>query len=347
VPDPATSKTLGYIRFQWYRDGYSFGGLRLINYGARLKYHALGTGGTTKADDQELTGQHREGIELGALVCLRNLYLISIESAGFKWQFMFKMWELVCSLTRVKPDTMRKLRDGAAAKPDTLLHDPGNDVCVVIGASGSIRKMDGSKIKAKRLHVDEFRKWLKATLDINPPTKMIYTPRGNLIWDPRYHGKLNLKCLLLPKGGPQREAVRLWLQLCRRHHRPRSQFFGRRCDESDHIRFIWTAVIRVDTLDDPDLVTEYSSLLLGSLNKKGDAMLDSGFHCPSKYIVEKVSSKKLNLNGNRGRSVFYYSAIEGKDVNAPARFSENALIKSVRKCKSSNRVSTRILFHST
>jgi hypothetical protein len=106
-------------------------------------------------------------------------------------------------------------------------------------------------------------------------------------------------------------------------------------EEGMGIAAIWASAIRADDSEDSDLVTEYTRLILGSLNKKGDAILSSDTNCLAKDIAQKVWTKMLTMNhGQQGRPAFYYSAIEGKDVSLQYLIGKYMLTMSYRKSTS-------------
>jgi hypothetical protein len=64
------------------------------------------------------------------------------------------------------------------------------------------------------------------------------------------------------------------------------------------------------------MVTEYTNLLLNHLNKKGDEILNNSTNRLAKDIALRIRTKMRAMNhGHQGRSAFYYSATEGKDVS--------------------------------
>ena len=324
-----SDQVLGFISFKYNKDGYCVGGLKIVNFNASLPLQALCTGATSKALDSGQAGQHGEGMKLSALVFRRNNYNYRIESAGFKWNFIFKKWELACGLRRMSDKTLDKLKQKEHGKPRLDIAHPWEDVCVVIGAPGTARKFNGVKIKGNQLHVDQFRKMLKITLDINPPKKMIRTPRGDLIRDPTYQNLMFLHNLKLPSGGKKGKSYAYGYNFVDgTTNRDRETLDGAG-EEEEGIAAIWASSIRSDTSDDSDLLTEYTLLLLSSLNKKGDAMLNSEDNCLPEDIASKVWQKMRTMNHDQqGRAAFYYSAIEGKDVSHPPlvrNWSDNSL----------------------
>jgi hypothetical protein len=198
---PGTQDLLGFVRFEYNKDGLSVGGLKMANLKASLEFHTLSTGGTTKARDSGQTGQHGEGMKLSALVFRRCGYNFRIESNEFKWSFVYWKGELACGLTKMSDSTLEKLKQKAKGKPRTMVAHPWEDVYVIIGTSGSSRTSNGDKALGARIAVAEFKQWLKVTLDINPPDNIIRTSEGDFIRDPVYQGSMYFRGWLLPSGG--------------------------------------------------------------------------------------------------------------------------------------------------
>ena len=315
VHAPNTEKLFGFIRFQYDKDGYSVGGLRLVNFNATLELCDLGTGSTTKARDSGQTGQHGEGMKLSALVFRRNNYNFRIESGEFKWLFVFKRGKLSCCLSRMGDKTLDKLKLKEMGQPRTPIARPWEDVSVVIGAPGAGRTADGFKVQGDRVHVDDFKEWLKVTLDINPPRKMIRTSQGDLIRDPIYQERLYLRGLLLPSGGTSGKGYAYGYNFIDGSTTRDRDSLKHPGEESRRIAAIWAAAMRADDSEDSDITAEYTSLLLNSLNRKGDTMLSCDSNCLPEDIARMVWRKMLVMNkDSQGRPAFYYSAMEGKDV---------------------------------
>lgn len=202
VYKPGTKELLGFIRFAYDCNGLSTGGgLKIANFNASPQGYTLRTGGTAKVGDDGQTGQFGEGMKLSALVFRREGYKFYIESTGFKWDFTYQQSELACKLSRMSAEKLNPMIKKTQGRPRTTEAHPWGDVCVVIGAPGRSRDIDGLSQKGKRIRVDDFKRWLQVTLDINPPQKMIRTSQGDLIRDPHYQGRLYLKRLGFPGAG--------------------------------------------------------------------------------------------------------------------------------------------------
>jgi hypothetical protein len=186
---------------------------------------------------------------------------------------------------------------------------------VVIGAPGNTSTVDGQKTRGKPVHLSDFRKMLKVTLDIDPPKNMIRTPQGNLIRDPTYKGMMYLRGLLLPSGGMSGKQYTYGYDFVDGSTTRDRDTLAGSGEESKRIADIWAAVIRGDNSKDLEMTTEYTNLLLKHLNKRGDAILGNGCIRLAKDIACRVWIKMRSMNHNQqGRTAFYYSAIEGKDV---------------------------------
>jgi hypothetical protein len=313
----STNEMLGFIRFEYNKSGNSVGGLKMVNFQATLPYASLGTGATSKAYDSGQTGQHGEGMKLSALVFRRMNYNFRIESGGFKWNFIFRKGELACGLRRMEGTKYKNFKQKEKGNPRTDIARPWSDVCVVIGAPGRTCTINAEQKKGQAIHESDFRKMLKVTLDIDPPKKMVQTPHGDLILDPRYQGQMYLCGLLLPSGGMSGKPYAYEYNFVDgTTTRDRDTLAGSG-EESKRIAAIWASAIRTDESEDADLATEYTNLLLHHLNKKGDVVLSNETNCLAKDVAIKVWTKMLTMNHNqRGRPAFYYSAIEGKDVSS-------------------------------
>ncbi len=316
VKNPTTSNLIGFIRFQYDKDGFCVGGLKMANFNASLTYDALGTGGTSKALDAGQTGQHGEGMKLSALVFRRENLNFRIESSGFKWNFIFKKGELACRLGRISEKTLNTMKLKARGQPRTEVAHPWEDVCVVIGGPGQARTIDEDKVLTDRIHVDDFKEWLKVTLDIDPPKKMIRTAHGDLVLDGAYQGHMYLHGLLLPSGGVSgKDYAYGYNFISGKTTRDRDTLAGSGA-ESKKIARIWASAMQQDDSEDAAITTEYTVLLLNSLNKKGDTMLTYDSNCLDEETADKVWKKMRTMNRDgKKRPAFYYSAIEGKDVS--------------------------------
>lgn len=126
------------------------------------------------------------------------------------------------------------------------------------------------------------------TLDINPPTKMIPTPHGDLIRDPRYQGDMYLHGLVLPCGGTSGKPYAYgYIFVDGKTTQDRDSLSGAG-EESTRIAAIWASAMQEDNSEDSDLLTGYTNLPLHSLNRKGDAMLDGEETVLGEGVAKKI-----------------------------------------------------------
>jgi hypothetical protein len=306
-----TDELIGFIRFQYDKDGNSVGGLKVANFNVTLPFSSLGTGATSKATDSGQNGQHGEGMKLSALVFRRNNFNFRIESGEFKWNFIFKKGELACGLKRMGAKTLADLKQKEKGQPRTDTARPWLDVCVVIGAPGNTRTVNGLKTRGKPVNLSDFRKMLKVTLDVDPPSKMIRTPQGSLIRDSTYQGMMYLRGLLLPSGGMSGKQYTYGYDFVDGSTTRDRDTLAGSGEESKRIAEIWAFAIRGDDSDDHEITTEYTNLLLNHLNKKGDAVLSNDINPLAEDIARKVWNKMQNMNHNQqGRPAFYHKCLE-------------------------------------
>jgi hypothetical protein len=298
----------------------------MANFKATLRYRNLGTGGTTKATDDGQTGQHGDGMKLSAPVFRRNHYNVRYESGGFKWRMMYKKGSLHCSPSRMSEKSLTKIRQKAQGQDQsrTNVAYPWEDVCLIIGSPGAERNIYGHKMKVDVPHINDFDEWLEVTLDINPPGKIIRTPHGDLIRDPRYQSHMYLKGLRLPNGGISGKNYAYRYKFIKgTNTSDRDVLSG---DESKGIKSIWAEAIRSDDSIDSEITDDYTELLLNSLNKKGDVILSHDELYLEEDITRKVWERMMIINKDAdGRQAFYYSASEGKDVSQYDKMSNTQL----------------------
>lgn len=201
---PGTKELLGYILFKHKPECESKerkGTLTMVNFNASIERRNMTLGGTTKDSDITQAGQHGEGLKVACLVLAKRDYLCHIQTSGFNCYVKFDNHnELVCVATRIKDQTRVKERVDLTV-PRGLHADPCRDVSITIGSGKTkVWTATGTKENSKLIPLDNFRTWVKATLDINPPQNMIRTPYGALILDPEYAGAIYLMGLRLGDG---------------------------------------------------------------------------------------------------------------------------------------------------
>lgn len=274
----------------------------------------LGIGTTTKVKNSNQAGQHGEGLKLSALVFRRNNYNFCIESGEQSWNFIFAKGELACKIYETRDQDLTMLRDKEKGKPRTLVFRPWEDVCVTVGASGLSRRVDNKVVPGNRVSVDEFRKWLKITLDVNPPKEIIRTVKGDIIRNPEYRGQMYLRGLLLPNGGVTQRQYEYGYNFHEGHTSRDRSSLSSSGEETNRITAIWEAAMREDKSARSEVVAEYADLLQNSLNQKGDVMLGTG-RCLSKDNTKRIWKIMLaSVEARPGKPGFYYNAVDNRNV---------------------------------
>jgi hypothetical protein len=185
-------RLLGFIRYSKEK-----GILELTNFRAKLGRKALKLGFSTKRQKAELAGTHGEGFKVASLVMLRKGYHVHFDASKFYWNFHFAGTDkdtLYCFFSAPKDHVVQKQMDAykkrlAKVGSRELKTNIWEDVSVKIG---KVPRSQGAKID-----LATFNHWLKASLDLDRPTKFISTGYGRLIMDPNFRGRIYLKGLLL------------------------------------------------------------------------------------------------------------------------------------------------------
>jgi hypothetical protein len=184
----------------------------MTNFATKLERRHLDLGETNKRNDARSAGGHGEGFKVGALVLRRSGYSVKFETDSLYWNFAFAKERplLCCALTKPQQSVKDKLWENHRKQQRTPNYTRGltariwEDMTVKIGKS----KEDKHGVEPKKTGISEetFRAWLTVSLDLDPPdaAQVIRTPTGDLIFDPRYRGRIYLKSLLVSEFGGRR-----------------------------------------------------------------------------------------------------------------------------------------------
>ncbi len=294
---PQQNELLGFIRFS-----KKAGSLELANFKAGLTRRNLDLGDTTKRKKANQAGIHGEGFKVASLVMCRNEQRVRYSTSSYYLNFQFRgkyRKTLYCNVTQPKSKTLRKQQDAynkivASGKPRAPKANTWEDLSVVIGKG--------------RLGVDvaleEFLKWLKVTIDVNPPSDIMETDFGDLILDGSFAGKVYLKGLLLPNASSSVKSFVYGynlLQGCTNRDR------GRLTDpseEADQLRSIWEQAIDKRH----ELVDKYVNLL--------QHHQDCGDISLAENKVAKATAEKIwaNLFSKTDGERFYFRERDGNHV---------------------------------
>lgn len=191
---PDSGELLGYIRFV-----KRSGKLEITNFKAGLELQNLNLGGTTKQGNNQVAGTHGEGFKVAALVFLREKHSVRVTATSHTWTFAMQGTinpMLVCRVRKPATESLGKWRvDYGKKVAEGVERDLEANIWEDV--SFTVSKAWGGGGKA--IYSDDFRKWLAVTLDINPPDPkdIIQTDAGDLLLDPRFHGRVFLKGLRL------------------------------------------------------------------------------------------------------------------------------------------------------
>ncbi|CZT07834.1 uncharacterized protein RCO7_10885 [Rhynchosporium graminicola] len=266
---PTSNKLLGFIRL---KDGM----LELTNFGAQLSRRALHLGKSSKKNNAEAAGKHGEGFKVASLVMIREGYKVQYEASKCRWKMKLHgkdLDTLYCFLDPPSDATIQNQMKAyrkkvAAGTPRELKNNMWEDVCVQIG---QVRRL-GEKIET-----EDFKKWIKVVLDLDPPSKMIQTVHGSLILDPMFSNKLYLKGLLLERnfGKEFRFGYNL---LAGQVNRDRERLVNSK-QEAKRFANIWAEAIEIDK----NIVEKFVSML------REDKVADVQGVYP--FISEEVAAK--------------------------------------------------------
>lgn len=172
--------------------------VEITNYNARISGTILGLGKSTKKSSNHLAGQFGEGFNLACLTLARTDYNVRVQTSSQNWRMEIKpeghKYEhvLCCHITGIKDEQILKAKNAATkvaerGKPPQKGR-PWCDVTVKIGGG-----------KRRKVTEQQFREWMKQSLELHPPSKLIETPNGSLILDPEFENKVFLKGILLER----------------------------------------------------------------------------------------------------------------------------------------------------
>lgn len=186
---PDSDMLLGFIL-------WDNGTIQYSNFGSKLNRSCLNMGVSTKQDNEELAGTHGEGFKVASLVMVRQGYRVRYESSNFYWTFYIGGRDdnvLYCRLSEMSEAKLKKLQEAhkkrvRSGNPREIKGNIWEDVTVKIGL------VQG---QGKKIEKSEFLEWIKVSLELDRPSKVIDTSHGSLILDERFKGTIYLKGLLL------------------------------------------------------------------------------------------------------------------------------------------------------
>jgi hypothetical protein len=313
------NELLGYIRFRWGANGRGL--LEIVNFQAKLKTRHINFGHSTKTDDRRQAGQHGEGLKIGTLVLARNDYKVRFESTSLSWNWTIAKGtqQLVCFLSKPSKTIARKKKAVKVNEPRSAQSRIWEDVAIFIGkppgkVSFAASGAQWSKIlggNTEGVHLIEFKKWLKQTIDIHPPKGTISTSSGEIITDPSYAGQLYLKGLLLKNGSASGKPYRLAYNFFDGSTNRDRRAIENSAEEAASISQIWRDAIKAT----PATASEYLNLLID-----GHATLADTHNAVTTTTLEVATVLRDALVARystvKGKA-FFCSKSQGAEVHPP------------------------------
>ncbi|OCL08624.1 hypothetical protein AOQ84DRAFT_388718 [Glonium stellatum] len=317
-----SEETFGFIRFKW--DSNELGILELVNFQSSLQIRDLGMGGTTKTNDPTQAGQHGEGLKLAALVMLRypQNHSVSIVSSRCQWNFKLDTKKmLVCKVKGIESKKINAQRSNlrdliAPGRPREMEGRAWEDVSVKIGIKCNHRTSRNDRASSSKIALEDFRKWLSTTIDINTPTPITRTPYGDLILNPQHKNKTYLRGLLLPHSSSSGKAFEYGYNFAEgRTGRDRESLTSAR-NEAGYVAQIWEHALKKEQsealkpehlMTQGSLVARYTQLLREKFTVCADVNEAQRF--VSREIITKVWSYMRTTDSKMyDPPAFYYHA---------------------------------------
>jgi hypothetical protein len=181
---------LGYIRYL--KKGRK---VLMTNFGACLTRENITIGGSSKEKNKTLAGAHGEGLKAASLVMVRNGHPVRVETSSHYLKFRFcpkQINQFVCRVDKAKPRVIEE-REEECRKRGTeryLSTSLTSNVC------GDVM------VEISNIEFADFKEWLKVSLDLERPSKVIECENGSIILDHEFRGRIYLKGLLLHVNPP-------------------------------------------------------------------------------------------------------------------------------------------------
>ena len=298
---------LGFIRFKYDKNTLA-GVVTISNFDARLQLWHFMFGGTSKDKDSNQTGQHGEGMKMAILIFRKhpNNHTMRIEASGFSWVFNFDgQRQLVCNLTRIGKERIKKEKLAAHGQPRTTKAHCWSDVSIVIGEPRSQTDATGTQITSANILLSDVERWLELCLDFKNP-KTVPTKTGELILDENCADKLYLQGLNLSSS--TNKSYRFGYNFFQGHTDRERRAIGRngkKWSEASLVNAIWVDVLQTE---EEKYIDTYTTMMLEALDKGADVTLKvDGYWLPRK-VVEKVWKHMRGTNASEdGRRAFYHA----------------------------------------
>lgn len=256
---------------------------------------------------------------LGALIMRRwpLNYSVRYENLGYSWTFNFnKKRKLYCRVSRMR--TKRTLWGKGEFQIDRM-----EDVYLKIGAVTKARISRGWVQKTNQISLDDFQRWLKVTIDIQPPSLVIRTSKGNsLILDEEHRGKPYLRGLFLNDELRDEDAVVGYNFRSGTTDRDRARFIDSDVKKlPDRRTDIWQEAIFYGSPSVPEdeLLRKYVQLLKQEGDRGGRHLgkgrREEGAEQRAKWVAQKIWKHLLSQSDESSKPFFYYCESENPEVS--------------------------------
>lgn len=206
---------LGYIRFSSAKGGA--GTIEITNRNAKLELKHLDFNPTGKEKNEDLAGEHGDGMKVGLVVFMREpqSHIVKFCASGFSWNYNWekRSGRLAVKLARMS-DKQRQRARGRATKEHAggrvpFAADPSRDVQILIGANGTKNDEHGMLKKRALVPTHSFREWCKVAVWLQPyeEADAVQTPLGTLFLN-KLDGNVYLKGLLVIEAKKQGQMVK-------------------------------------------------------------------------------------------------------------------------------------------
>ncbi|KAJ6020067.1 hypothetical protein N7522_000142 [Penicillium canescens] len=234
--DNGDRRALGYIKYE-----KKTGRVTLTNSCMQLPVESLVMGFTSKDEQDQLAGSHGDGLKLAALIMSRDGYKMTVAASHCRWSFGLHgtSQSLRCVITpsrKMSPAIQRDQADDMAK----LRFQDERDITVMIGA--------GRANQNRPVSSETFFWWLRVTLDIRGlsyPPSIVETPRGDLLLDSQFHGKLFLHGILLPMTTSGVKRYKFGYNFALGKFSRDRQGMVAKCEVADQVRQIWQCALHM------------------------------------------------------------------------------------------------------
>jgi hypothetical protein len=310
-------RLFGFIQFKYNKTTLE-GVLTMSNFNARLQLWHFLFGGTSKDKDDTQTGQHGEGMKMAILLFRKHphCHSVRIEASGFSWAFNFdKDKQLVCNVTRISRDRIKKEKRAAIGQSRTTDPHCWSDVTIIVGGPRGGKGQEGVQEKCQKILLGDFENWLELCLDIGNP-ESVRTKYGELIVQQCYANKLYLRGFHLPTSNIAGKQYRYGYNFASGYTDRERRAIGRpgeTWNESDLVNRIWAAVLHTRK---EDYIGTYTDMVLETPDKFADVTLITSNYWLDPNVVRMVWEHMRTINANEnGQLAFYHAPELGRNVS--------------------------------